>query len=437
MNGAWLRQFWADLLSRFWLRPAVMTLVAAAIAEALVLTEGVELPRWLETWIYSGGVAGARDVLATIAGASIGVAGTMFSITVAALTLATQQMGPRLLGNFTRDAGNQYALGTFVATFVFCLVALRSVHDADDGAFVPQLAVSAALLLAGACVAMLVWFIHHIATSINLDKVVALVQADLAAALHALPERGEAPPPRTAPELPAPFGPVRAPASGYLRVLDDAALADWAEGADAMLRISVRPGNFVFPGCNVGAVSPSHLREEAEAAVASAMSLGTTRNVEQDLEFAVRQMVEVGMRALSSGINDPFSAVNVLDQLGASLCEVAQRELPDGVCWRGDVARLVRPATDYAGLVDAMFHMLRQAAPSQPAVMIRLLEVLGAIAGVERDPARRAVLRRHLDLAHDAALAGSDDPSVRMAVAERHAAARRALEEAGDLADAA
>ncbi|WP_372616834.1 DUF2254 domain-containing protein [Falsiroseomonas sp.] len=438
MNGAWLRQFWADLLSRFWLRPAVMTLAAILLAQGLVMVEGVRLPAWLESWVYAGGISGARGVLGAIAGASIGVAGTMFSITVAALTLATQQMGPRLLGNFTRDAGNQYALGTFVATFAFSLVALRSVHEAENGAFVPQLAVSTALLLAGACVAMLVWFIHHVASSINLDRVVALVEADLSAALHALPERGDgAPVPPAGGDPAGPAAPLRARGSGYLRVLDDAALADWAEGAGAVLRFAVRPGGFVFPGSTVGEVTPAALREEAEAALASAMSLGNTRNVEQDLEFAVRQMVEIGMRALSSGINDPFSAVNVLDHLGASLCEAARREFPDGITWRDGVARVSRPTTDYAGLVDAMFHMLRQSAADQPAVMIRLIEVIGAVAGVEHDPARRAVLRRHLDLAHDAALAGCDDPSVRAAVAERADAASRALSQDARLADAA
>ncbi|HEV7267784.1 MAG TPA: DUF2254 domain-containing protein [Falsiroseomonas sp.] len=436
MNGAWLRQFWADLLSRFWLRPAVMTVAAILLAQALVMAEGVQLPRWLESWVYAGGISGARGVLGAIAGASIGVAGTMFSITVAALTLATQQMGPRLLGNFTRDAGNQYALGTFVATFAFSLVALRSVHDAENGAFVPQLAVSTALLLAGACVAMLVWFIHHVASSINLDRVVALVQGDLVAALRALPEReDDAPaPPRSVRNPPGPFAPLRTRGGGYLRVLDDTALADWATGADAVLRFAVRPGGFVFPGSIIGEVTPAALRDEAGVALESAMSLGHTRNVEQDLEFAVRQMVEVGMRALSSGINDPFTAVNVLDQLGASLCEAARRELPDGVTWRDGVARLSRPTTDYAGLVDAMFHMLRQSATDQPAVMIRMIEVLGAVGGVESDPSRCAELRRHLELAHDAALAGCDDPSVRTALAERRAAALRALGGGADTA---
>ena len=141
MTAARSRQWRAALLASFWLRPALMTAAAMAAAELLVLAEGaVDLPSWAAARVYAGGTAGARDVLGAIASSAIGVAGTTFSITVAALTLASNQMGPRLLRNFTRDTGNQYALGALVATFAFALTALRSVREADEGAFVPQLA---------------------------------------------------------------------------------------------------------------------------------------------------------------------------------------------------------------------------------------------------------------------------------------------------------
>ncbi len=434
MTAARLRQWWADLLAAFWLRPAAMTLAAIALAELLVRAEGVfELPSSIGDWVYAGGTAGARDVLGVVAAATIGVAGTTFSITVAALTLALNQMGPRLLRNFTRDRGNQYALGALVATFAYALVALRAVHEGPEGtAFVPQLAVSVALLLAFGCVGALIWFLHHVATSISVDRVVALVHRDLAAALAALPQRDDAataapggpdgaapPPPPPGPDEAA----LLAPAGGYLRVLDDDALADWAEGRDAVLRLRVRPGRFVFPGSVVGAVAPAAARREAQAALEGAMRLGDARSIEQDVEFAVRQLVEIGLRALSPGINDPVTAVAVLDRLGQALCELAGRALPTGRTARGGRVRLSRPATDYPGLLDAMFHMLRQGGAPVPAAMIRLLEVLAEVAAVERDPERRRALRRHADLARDTALGGTEDAAAREAIAERHARA--------------
>lgn len=433
MNGLApkLRQWWADLLASFWLRPAAMTAAAAVLAEVLVGLDGaIELPSSVSAWVYAGGVAGARDVLGTVAAATIGVAGTTFSITVAALTLASSQMGPRLLRNFTSDPGNQYALGALVATFVFALVALRSVHEDEDAAFVPQLAVSVALLLAFACVAVLIWFIHHIATSISVDRVVALVHRDLIEAIEALPPRDDPPAPVAAGDgMAGPADPLRAPPrGGYLRVLDEDALAAWAAERDAVLRLSIRPGDFAFPGATIGEIRPPGRRAEAEEALHAAIALGETRDADGDLEFLVRQLVEIGLRALSSGVNDPFTAVAVLDWLGAALCQVAGRRLPDGRTVRDGRLRLSRPATTYAGLLDAMFHPLREACGAQPVVSIRLMEVLAEVAAVEHAPDRRAELRRHAVLARDAALGGTPDASVREAVSARHAVALAALD---------
>jgi uncharacterized membrane protein len=197
--------------------------------------------------------------------------------------------------------------------------------------------------------------------------------------------------------------------SGYLHVLDDQALGDWAARHDAVLVLRIRPGGFVFPGDVMGAVSPPDRRREAEVTVGAAMSLGDSRNVQQDAEFAVRQLVEIGLRALPPGNLDLFTAIAVLDRLGAALCGLAGRALPAGCIVKDSTLRLRRPATDYAGLTDAMFHMLRQSAASEPAVMIRLIEVLGEVGAVEGDPERRRELRRHLELVLAAGLAGTRD----------------------------
>jgi uncharacterized membrane protein len=428
MSGARLRQWWADLRAAFWLRPAAMTAAAIVLAEALVRAEGsFDLPEPLGGWVYAGGMSGAREVLGTVAAASIGVAGTTFSITVAALTLASNQMGPRLLRNFTRDPGNGWALGAFVATFAYALVALRSVHEGSDGAFVPQLAVSVGLLLAFGCAGALIWFLHHVAASISVDRVVALVARDLDEALAALARE-----PDTT-ERPVMTGrdsaPLRAPqaCSGYLRVLDAEALAEWAEREDAVLRLDLRPGRFVFPHAVLGDVAPASAREAAEAAVLRAMTLGDTRSVEADPEYAVRQLVEVGLRALPPGNVDLFTVIAVLDRLGAALCRLAGQALPDGRVLRGGRLRLACPPTDYDGLVDAMLHMLRQGAAGEAPVIIRMAEVLGTVAGVEEDPARRATLRRHLDLVREAGRGPGYDTSARAALEERLATATALL----------
>ena len=138
--------------------------------------------------------------------------------------------------------------------------------------------------------------------------------------------------------------------------------------------------------------------DDAGEAIRRATALGGQRVSQQDLEFAVRQLVEIAVRALSPGINDPHTAMSVLDRMGASLCDIVPRYLPDGRIARDGKPALIFPAIDYDGLVDAMFHMIRQNAAGSAAVLIRIVEVLTAVIGYERDPERMAVLRRHADL---------------------------------------
>ena len=417
-----LREWLEALGEAFWLRPALVVAGCVLLGEAAVLAERTgAMPDWLpESWLYAGGASGARELLSAVAASSIGVAGTTFSITVAALTLASGQMGPRLLRNFVRDAGNQLALGVFLGAFAYSLVVLRTVRSADEGLFVPALGVTGALLLALLCVGTLVWFVHHIASGINVETVIELVHKDLSAAVSRLTL--DRPDPAAPPAGP-PGGavPVVSRKSGYLRALDGGALADWAAERGATVVLLVRPGDYIQPGSPVAEVSPAAQEGAAEKAVADALSLGPRQAATQDLEFAARQLVEVAVRALSPGVNDPFTAIMVLDRLGAALCEVAPRHLPGGAVLRDGRAVLRRRRViDYDGLCDAMFHMIRQNATGSPAVLIHLLETLARAAAVETRPERRGALRRHADLALAAGRGGTSDPATLAALEARH-----------------
>ena len=408
----------------FWLRPALVVAAGVLLGEAAVWAEraGVKASWLPEGWLYAGGASGARDLLGAIATSTIGVAGTTFSITVAALSLASNQMGPRLLRNFVRDPGNQIALGVFLGTFAYALVLLRTVRSVEEEAFVPHLGLTGALVLALLCVATLVWFVHHVATGINVETVIELVHEDLSAAISRLTlDRPDPAPPPAGP--PSEGGvPVVSRGGGYLRALDEGTLADWAAERDATLVLLVRPGDYVSPGSPVAELSPAARPEGAEEAVADALSLGTRQAAMQELEFAVRQLVEVAVRALSPGITDSFTAMAGLHRLGTVLCEVARRHLVGAAVLRGGRALLLRRrVTDYDGLCDAMFHMIRQyAAAGSPAVLIRLLETLTRVAAVEARPERRAALRRHADLALAAGRAGTRDTAALADLEARH-----------------
>lgn len=393
-----IRRLFSDIGDSFWPIPGLMVLggILGAIASIEIERRGL-VPRWLleGRWLYGGGATGARTLLGALATSTIGVAGTVFTITIAALSLAANQMGPRLLRNFTRDRGNQVTLGVFLGTFSYALVVLRSVRTPDEGDFVPHLALSIGLLLALASVGTLAYFVGHVAGRINVDVVIDLVTEDVRSAIKRLTLK--APPPQPpAHESWRGATPITDSRSGYLRELDSDGLADWADEHNTAIRLLVRPGDYVFPGVPI-AVLASPV-EGAEAAVRHATALGSQRVSSVDLEYAVRKLVEVAVRALSPGINDPNTAINVLDRLGATLCELVPFYLPTGVSLRSGRPVLVIPSVTYEGLTDAMFHEIRQNAAGKPAVLIRLIEVLTAVASCERESRRRTSLKRHADM---------------------------------------
>lgn len=364
-------------------------------------------------WGYSGGAEGARALLGAVASSSIGVASTIFSITIAALSLASGQMGPRLLRNFVRDSRNQLALGIFVGTFAYALVVLRTVRTEQEGAFVPHAAVTGGIALALVCVAILVWFVHHIATSINVERVVDAVHDDLIKAVQS----GTLESADFARVSFEPGSPVVVAGSNYLQALDLSGLSDWAAKTQTKVRLTVRPGDYVPAGLPIAETLPN--RDEAVEVLTRACTFGSQPAAVQDLEYSVRQLTEIAVRALSAGINDPFTAGSVLERFGDALCRMAPRFLPTGAVQRDGEIVLLHPVTDYGGLCDAMFRAIRQNGSSSAFVLIRLLDVLLKIAQVERTTTRLEQLARHADLALAAGQHLSDD-AARSDLIRRH-----------------
>lgn len=389
------RQWMGRISESFWLLPAAMVIGGIVLAMGLVAVDrSGAFPDWLadSPWLYNGGGTGARILLGAVASSTIGVAGTVFSITIAALSLAAGQMGPRLLRNFTRDRGNQFTLGAFLGTFSYALMVLRTVRTQEEGLFTPHLSLSVAVLLAFGCVATLVYFVGHMASRISVDTVVDLVSTDVTDAMRALVvERPNIDPPEDG------FwdGSVAVNDSrrGYLQQLDEESLAEWAAEQGTTLRLLVRRGDYLFPGAPVALMTISVAG--AEAAIRRNTALGSSRGSSGDPEQTIRQLVEVAVRALSTGINDPHSAMSVLDRLGDALCDLAGKVIPNGVHEVNGKIALVVPNVSYRSLCDVMFHLIRQNSERSTALLIKLIEILAVVATCEPDPERRMVLAEH------------------------------------------
>ncbi len=392
-----LRNLWEALRSSFWFVPTLLALGAVALSVVLGRVDTMVGEKFAANlgWIYTGGPQGARGVLSAIAGSVIGVAGTTFSITIAVLSLTSGQFGPRLLRSFMRDFGNQVVLGTFTATFLYCLLVLRTIRGTDAVTYVPHVSVTVGVVLAVLSVGVLIYFVNHVAESIQVSHLIEMVGNDADEAVR-----------RTFPSSPsAPEPPVETPTSepslvcseaiGYLDSVDEASLRAIAREHGLLVRLEVRPGEYVMPQMKLLSVWPG--AHEQEAALRGAFSCGRDRTTLQDVEFAFLQLSEVAVRALSPGINDPFTAVTCVDRITAAMCLVASRSWPPECHYdEQHVPRLLVRVLRPAELIEAGYGHIRRAAESSPHVQVRLRDCLNMLRERAREAALRAAVEAEL-----------------------------------------
>lgn len=437
---------WDVLRGSLWFVPTLMMVMAMAASFGMLALDDAlkhEQPGGF-VLIYAGGAEGARAFLSAVAGSMITVAGVAFSITVVALTLASQQFGPRLLRNFMRDRGNQIVLGTFIATFIYCLLILRAVRGSDNGGFIPHFSVTLGLILAIASLGVLIYFIHHVTNSIRASCIVASVAEDLDGAIDRLfpskvgsnqPTPAHHPSARIPDDFHTQARRVRAVGSGYLQAIDTDVLMSLSVEHDLILNLPYRPGHFVpVDAPLLEAWPPEHLQAGGMEDMLAAFVLGDERTLIQDIEFSINQLVEIAVRALSPGTNDPFTAMTSIDRLGAALSRLAGRNFPS--CYRYDDKgrlRLITNPITLTGVVDAAFNQIRQYGKTSAAVTIRLLETIAMIAAHIQTQEARTALLRHAAMIHRAGRETLPEDLDQQSVDERYKKAVEKLSEAGPL----
>ncbi|MEZ4382267.1 MAG: DUF2254 domain-containing protein [Nannocystaceae bacterium] len=414
------------LRTSYWVVPGAM-LLGAALLSVLTVWYDARLQNSsseLAAWLSSMDVHGARELLSMIAGSMIAVAGVVFSITIVALSLATSQFGPRLLNNFIRDSSNKVSLGTFISTFFYCVLVLRTVRAGEEPGepvFVPYLGVTVALVLGFASLCVLIYFIHHVAASIRASHVIALVGNDLQAAIERLfpdsRDRDDADA-RGRDALPAGFDDdskaLPAGNQGYLQAIERDTLIELAKEHDLVIRASVMPGDFVVRGVELVRCHPGALSEELQAEIDAAFLVGRHRTAEQDIRMHINQLAEVAIRALSPGVNDPFTAITCVDWLGAALCTLVSRRPPSERLYDEEGAlRLIVGQVAFREVVDAAFSQIRHYGRDNKAVIRQMIRALTLIANdAVRDGDRAALRTEARSLGREAleTLRGQVDP---------------------------
>ncbi|HTN79017.1 MAG TPA: DUF2254 domain-containing protein [Acidimicrobiales bacterium] len=420
------------LRTNLWLVP---TLEVAAAVVLFVVTYTIDQAAYrgditLPNWVNNGSADAARQILTAIAAAVITVMGLVFSITIVALTLASTQFGPRMLRNFIRDRGTQVTLGTFVATFVYAVLVLGSIAHGPKGDFVPHLSITVALALVLVSLAVLIYFIHHMAKSIQLPEVIASIANDLAGAIDAEAisadgtrsvgrERG----PSVAElerRMDESGAMIPAPRSGYLQFVAYDVLVDIACEADAVVRFLFRPGHFVIQGLPLATVWPADAANEVAHELEHAHFTGPHRTLSQDLTFAIDQLVEIAIRALSPAVNDTFTALTCIDWLSDGLCKITARWDPELIHRDAEGrVRIIAAEIRYERLVERSFDKIRQASRGMPAVMIRQIDALTKIAAYASTPRQRAALRAQAQMILRASDESVPEPQDRLDVSRR------------------
>lgn len=408
-----LLNLWDFFRTGFWFIPTLLILGAILLAIFVPIVDYYAnqenlVPDWLKTSADT-----YRSTLTALASGMLTVASVVFSVTVVTLSLTTSQFGPRLLRNLLEQNVTQATVGGCLASSVYCLMLLWRIDSLEKDGAPPHLSVFLATLMTVAAIAMAVFFIHRVARSVQSMNVVTDVSRDLDGAMQRLfPEKWESRPDREKQldELRDRFEneeatSVAASKEGYLQAINVSYLDKLAEENGLVIQVLDKPGAFLIAGYEVARFldgEPQGGEQEGDESIqeriAAAFIVGNQRTPRQDLECAVEELVEIAVRALSPGINDPFTAVASIDRLTATLCRLAERDLRSSLQTGDDTQRILFAPLAYSSVLEAAFNMIRQYGASSVSVSIRLLEGLEKIAGHTTDSSQREAVRRQAEM---------------------------------------
>jgi uncharacterized membrane protein len=393
------------LRGALWALPTVAVVLALIAGSVLALVDiGPGSP--FHPLVFQGTADDARTLLIGIASTMVTVIALVLGLTVVALQLASTQYSPRLLRNFLRDRVNQVVLSVFVATFTYSTAGLYTVgvSAGQRTSDFPRLAVTGALVLLFASLVMLVFFVHHLVHSIQVDEIMSMVERNT---LHVI-ERDLPTVGITAGPLPdPPVWAVALPAhrSGYVQTVHPDVLLAAAVARDVNVAVTSMVGDHVVAGSPLVWVwrpspeQPPPPRAEFEHVVREAVRIGFERTMEQDAAFGVRQLADIASKALSPAINDPYTAGQALQHIAVVLAELSHRPLGSQVLRdSAGVPRVMIPGRDFAYFIDLACGQIRRYGRSEPRVMLALLRILRSTGRFCADDDTRAVLAAQVRL---------------------------------------
>lgn len=402
------------------LRESLLFLPIVLLIAGVLLEVGArEVDRHIRLgWLgaFTMGPDAAVTLLSTIAGATITTAGVVFSLLVVSLQLASGQFSPRVLRTFWRDRVGQVLIGLLLSAFAFCVLALSQIDTGAKNA--PTLTMTLAVALALACILAIVGFLNRITRQQYVGRIMERIQHEATALIADLPY-GSRVGPRSGTAVSAPevddLGPallVRAHADGWMQQVSHSAVLG-AVPPGSVVRLETRVGAYLIRDEPLARIWPRPDAETGRRAarlIGEAVIIGATRTMQQDIDFALRQLNDIGLRALSPAVNDPTTAIEVILRVSSILRPLVQAELPAQAHRDEDGRTLLTPwDLDHAEYVRHAYGQIRLYAGAHPQVvmtLVRVLRMLRDVAG-EHDTDRSATIGE-LDRQIEAVLADAE-----------------------------
>jgi uncharacterized membrane protein len=390
--------------------PGVMALGAILLAWSMYWLDGQIPNEVLNTsrFVISGSPSELRGYLFGMATTVLTTAGVVFTLLTLPLSTVASQYGSRLIRVFLGDRTTQFVLGMFVATFTYCIFSALGIPPAEVEPYGPQITTTIGLYLLIVAFASLILLIQHISTMLQAPNIVATAGVELLGVVRETnqPETRGGEYQRHTAKIPpdslitAEARPVRANKPGYIQYVDPEHIIPLAEKKDIVIRIVPKPGAFVRSGMVIAQVWPAdRVDNDLDNEIRNTFHLGNQRTPTQDVEYAVNQLTEIAVRAMSPAINDPFTAMTCLDYVGDGLALFARKGAinPNISDSHGNLRLIFEPVT-FNELLSAAFDMLRHASADNASILLHMLQTINVIGDDTKSPEARQMLLRHVTL---------------------------------------
>lgn len=400
------RQLLINLRSSLWFIPGMMIISSIILAFFLIEIDSNINKKWIAEYprIFGLGADGSRGMLTAIAGSMLTVAALAFSLTLSIIAQASGQYTPRILRNFMRDKINQFILGYFVSVYAYCLIILRTIRGGDEIQFVPSLGVVVGLILAIGGIVVLIYFIHHIASSLQVTNIITSIEAETSEVIKRIfpeqmgdeVEKEEILKAKKMVQLVDWYG-VKSLQSGYVQYVDTSALIEFATDNKLILRMEYGIGQFVTEGAAL--ISSSVIIDEDSIdTLNSFFNISPYRTIEQDVGYGIRQIVDIALKALSPGVNDTTTAINCIDYLAVIVGKIAERKLPTVARVKDGKIRVYVKSPSFQKYMGIAFDQIRINGKTNLAVFSRLLTALSVVGEKTISKERKGIVKDHIIL---------------------------------------